>query len=217
MWAALTRLALAQPKAVIEAKRRLYAGLPTADAQAQLTEELIADLLPDLLFGDSKPKGFLKTAIDKVRRFLDAVANWRRGEGLRGDRGRAEDVMREILTGRFGDRAKAAEARVAAEAAALARFSVAPSATVTRRAAAVKRLRERMDAALDSQDAGRIEEAFEALQQLGRARDDLAQALTEQQGGAESARTGAGDRSGRCASGASSGSRSARCRVGRRT
>lgn len=93
-WRALSKAA--QPR--MDEIRRRYRGQKLSDES--LVEEAVADTFADWSVGQRQARGFLRTAFDRIRDFLEALGNALRGNGFQS----AGDVFRRIGRGEVGSR-----------------------------------------------------------------------------------------------------------------
>lgn len=93
-WRALSRAATAR----IDEVRERYQGLGLTEEQ--LVEEAIADMHADWATGQREAKGFMRTAFERIRDFLQALGNSLRGMGFQS----AGDIFRRIDRGEMGRR-----------------------------------------------------------------------------------------------------------------
>ncbi len=99
-WAALSKAARGQAERVARAREEY----PDLDTDGQ-TEEVIADMFGDWRAGNLEAKGFVRSAFERVKAFLDALASALRGNGFT----TAEAVFRRVESGTVGKRGAAAE------------------------------------------------------------------------------------------------------------
>lgn len=93
-WRALSKAA--QPR--MDEIRRRYRGQKLSEES--LVEEAVADTFADWSVGQRQARGFLRTAFDRIRDFLEALGNALRGNGFQS----AGDVFRRIGRGEVGRR-----------------------------------------------------------------------------------------------------------------
>ena len=93
-WRALSRAATER----MDGARDRYSGRGLSEEQ--LIEEAIADLHADWAVGQRQAKGFLRTAFERIRDFMEALGNALRGAGFQS----AGDVFRSIARGEVGER-----------------------------------------------------------------------------------------------------------------
>jgi hypothetical protein len=96
-WRVLEKAAHADT-ALMDSVRRRYGRLNLSEDK--LTEEGVADLHAAYAAGELKPNGFVKTALDRINRFLEAVRNWWQGDGFQS----ARDIFERINSGEMGAR-----------------------------------------------------------------------------------------------------------------
>ena len=96
-WRTLERAAKADTDAMNDVRER-YAAQDLTDEQ--LVEERIADMYGEWHAGQSKVRGFIRTAFERIRNFLDALGNALRGNGFQ----TAADVFESIERGEVGAR-----------------------------------------------------------------------------------------------------------------
>lgn len=93
-WAALSRAAQDRLADV----RERYSQLNLSDGK--LVEEAVADLHADWAAGRSEARGFVRTALERIRNFFEALGNALRGNGFQS----ASDVFERIGSGEMGAR-----------------------------------------------------------------------------------------------------------------
>lgn len=94
-WATLSRRARDDAALMASIKRRY----PDLDAEAQM-EEAVADMYARWAAGRLEGKGFVRTAFERLRSFIEAVRNALAGMGMRS----ADDIMRAVERGDVGRR-----------------------------------------------------------------------------------------------------------------
>lgn len=112
-WRTLEKAARADKARMAEIRER-YEDLNLTDAE--LAEEAIADMFADWVAGRSQVRGFLRSAFERLRAFLEALGNALSGSGFRS----AGAVFGDVDRGEVGAR-EAADQDTAGE-----RFSLAP-------------------------------------------------------------------------------------------
>lgn len=96
-WRALEKAARADKKRMAEVRER-YADLNLSEPE--LVEEAIADMFADWVAGRSQVKGFLRTAFERLRAFIEALGNALSGNGFR----TVGDVFGDADRGKVGQR-----------------------------------------------------------------------------------------------------------------
>lgn len=99
-WSTLRRAAEADTARMAEIRER-YARLDLTEEQ--LIEEAVADMFADWRAGRMEARGFIRSAFERVRQFIDALASALRGQGF----DTAESVFGRIESGRIGGRERA--------------------------------------------------------------------------------------------------------------
>jgi len=92
-WRALSRAAR-----VDKGLRKQYADLNLSEEE--LIEEAVADMHADWATGQRQAKGFVRTAFERIRDFLEALGNALRGAGFQS----SSDIFRRIGSGEVGRR-----------------------------------------------------------------------------------------------------------------
>src|SRR5690606_3800050 len=72
----------------------------------EVVEEAVADMHADWTAGQSEARGFLRTAFERIRNFLEALGNALRGNGFQS----AAGVFRRIGSGEVGRRQSGGQA-----------------------------------------------------------------------------------------------------------
>ena len=99
-WRTLKRAALSDKAGMNEIRSR-YADVSLNEEQ--LIEEHIADMHADWTTGRTRAQGFVRSAFERIRNFLEALGNALRGNGFQS----ADDIFRRIGRGEVGARATA--------------------------------------------------------------------------------------------------------------
>jgi len=96
-WRVLENAARNDRKRMEEIRKRYE---PAGLTESQLEEEAIADMFADWAKGEKKTKGFIRTAFERIKAFLESLGNALEGNGYR----TAADVFGDVEAGNIGTR-----------------------------------------------------------------------------------------------------------------